>query len=43
VFKRRLVKLGLEREDAIQINSGLRAGERILSRGAIFVDNEWRQ
>ena len=43
VFKRRLVKLGLEREDAIQINAGLNAGERILSRGAIFVDNEWRQ
>jgi cytochrome c oxidase cbb3-type subunit 3 len=31
------------REDAIQINAGLNAGERILSRGAIFVDNEWRQ
>jgi cobalt-zinc-cadmium efflux system membrane fusion protein len=43
VFKRRLVKLGLEREDAIQISAGLNAGERVLSRGAIFVDNEWRQ
>jgi membrane fusion protein, heavy metal efflux system len=43
VFKRRLVTLGLEREDSIQINAGLKAGERILSRGAIFVDNEWRQ
>jgi cobalt-zinc-cadmium efflux system membrane fusion protein len=43
VFKRRLVKVGLEREDAIQISAGLKAGERVLSRGAIFVDNEWRQ
>ncbi len=43
VFKRRLVTLGLERDDSIQINAGLKAGERILSRGAIFVDNEWRQ
>ncbi len=40
----RLVSIGgLSAMDSIQINAGLNAGERILSRGAIFVDNEWRQ
>jgi cobalt-zinc-cadmium efflux system membrane fusion protein len=26
-----------------QIRSGLSAGELVVARGAIFVDNEWRQ
>jgi cobalt-zinc-cadmium efflux system membrane fusion protein len=43
MFRRRLVKLGIEQDDRIQIREGLKAGERILARGAIFVDNEWRQ
>jgi cobalt-zinc-cadmium efflux system membrane fusion protein len=42
-FKRRIVKLGLEQDDRIQVREGLKAGEQILTRGAIFVDNEWRQ
>jgi cobalt-zinc-cadmium efflux system membrane fusion protein len=43
LFKRRNVKLGMEQEGRAQIREGLKAGERVLGRGAIFVDNEWRQ
>jgi cobalt-zinc-cadmium efflux system membrane fusion protein len=43
VFRRRLVKLGMEQDDRIEVLGGLKVGERILTRGAIFVDNEWRQ
>ncbi|MGZ5895436.1 MAG: efflux RND transporter periplasmic adaptor subunit [Xanthobacteraceae bacterium] len=42
-FRRRPVKLGLEQDGRIQIRAGLKGGERILARGAIFVNNEWRQ
>jgi cobalt-zinc-cadmium efflux system membrane fusion protein len=43
LFKRRNVTLGMEQEGRAQIRDGLKAGERVLERGAIFVDNEWRQ
>ena len=43
VFRRRPVKIGMEQEGRMQIREGLKAGERIVARGAIFVDNEWRQ
>lgn len=43
VFERRKVELGAETGNRIQIVSGLAAGERVVGRGAIFVDNEWRQ
>ena len=43
LFKRRKVKLGMEQEGRVQIREGLREGERVVTRGAIFVDNEWRQ
>jgi len=42
-FRRRQVKLGIEQEGRVQIQQGLSAGELIVARGAIFVDNEWRQ
>jgi len=42
-FKRRPVKLGLEQDGAIQIRDGLKPGEIVVGRGAIFIDNEWRQ
>jgi cobalt-zinc-cadmium efflux system membrane fusion protein len=42
-FRRRIVKLGIEQDDRVQVREGLKAGERVLTRGAIFVDNEWRQ
>jgi cobalt-zinc-cadmium efflux system membrane fusion protein len=43
LFKRRKVKLGMEQEGRVQIREGLKEGERVVTRGAIFVDNEWRQ
>ena len=43
VFERRKVKIGLEQDGRVQIRDGLKAGEQVVGRGAIFVDNEWRQ
>ena len=43
VFKRRIVEVGIEQAGLVQIRSGLKLGETIVVRGAIFVDNEWRQ
>lgn len=43
LFARRIVQIGVEQDDRVQIRSGLAVGERVVSRGAIFVDNEWKQ
>jgi cobalt-zinc-cadmium efflux system membrane fusion protein len=43
LFRRRNVKIGLEQDGRTQIREGLKLGELVLARGAIFVDNEWRQ
>lgn len=43
VFQRRPVKIGLEQDGRVQIRDGLIPGEIVVGRGAIFVDNEWRQ
>jgi membrane fusion protein, heavy metal efflux system len=43
VFQRRKVKAGVEQNGLVQIRDGLRPGERVVARGAIFVDNEWKQ
>jgi cobalt-zinc-cadmium efflux system membrane fusion protein len=43
VFEHRPVKIGREQDGRIQIREGLKAGERVVARGAIFVDNEWKQ
>jgi cobalt-zinc-cadmium efflux system membrane fusion protein len=43
LFRRRKVTLGIEQEGRMQIREGLEAGELVAGRGAIFVDNEWRQ
>jgi cobalt-zinc-cadmium efflux system membrane fusion protein len=43
LFKRRLVEIGTQQDGLTQIRSGLEAGEKVVGRGAIFVDNEWRQ
>ena len=43
LFERRQVKLGLEQEGRLLVRSGLTGGERVVARGAIFIDNEWRQ
>ncbi len=43
IFERRKVTLGLEQDGRVQIRTGLKAGEIVVGRGAIFVDNEWKQ
>jgi len=43
MFKRRLVEIGMQQDGLTQIRSGLALGEMVVARGAIFVDNEWRQ
>jgi cobalt-zinc-cadmium efflux system membrane fusion protein len=43
LFRRRPVTLGIEQEGRMQIREGLKTGELVAGRGAIFVDNEWRQ
>ncbi|MGB9368683.1 MAG: efflux RND transporter periplasmic adaptor subunit [Xanthobacteraceae bacterium] len=42
LFARRKVRLGMEREGRVQILDGLAAGEHVVGRGAVFVDNESR-
>ena len=43
VFQRRHVKLGRYVEGLVHIQDGLSAGDAIVARGAIFIDNEWKQ
>ncbi len=40
VFERRQVQLGGEANGQVQVTAGLKPGERVVGRGAIFVDNE---
>jgi cobalt-zinc-cadmium efflux system membrane fusion protein len=43
LFKRRVVEIGMQQDGLVQIRGGLDDGEKVVARGAIFVDNEWRQ
>jgi cobalt-zinc-cadmium efflux system membrane fusion protein len=43
LFRRRKVEIGIQQDGFTQIRKGLDAGELVVARGAIFVDNEWRQ
>jgi cobalt-zinc-cadmium efflux system membrane fusion protein len=43
LFKRRVVEIGIQQNGLTQIRRGLADGELVVGRGAIFVDNEWRQ
>jgi cobalt-zinc-cadmium efflux system membrane fusion protein len=43
LFKRRVVDIGIQQDGLTQIRKGLDSGELVVARGAIFVDNEWRQ
>jgi cobalt-zinc-cadmium efflux system membrane fusion protein len=43
LFRRRSVKIGIEQNGCVQVSNGLRVGEVVVSRGAIFVDNESRR
>jgi cobalt-zinc-cadmium efflux system membrane fusion protein len=42
MFQRRKVKVGLERDGLVQVLDGITAGEQVVGRGAVFVDNESR-
>ena len=42
LFHRRKVKIGIERDGRVQVLEGINAGEQIIGRGAVFVDNESR-
>lgn len=42
-FKRREVTTGGEQGGYVRVTRGLHAGEKIATRGAIFIDNEWHQ
>jgi cobalt-zinc-cadmium efflux system membrane fusion protein len=42
-FERRKVTVGTEQDGRMRVIEGLSAGEHVLARGAIFVQNEWQQ
>lgn len=42
-FKRRKIEVGLEQDGRLQVVSGLAANESVISRGVIYVENEWKQ
>lgn len=43
LFQRRKVTTGREQDGFVQVKDGLKPGEMVATRGAIFIDNEWRQ
>jgi cobalt-zinc-cadmium efflux system membrane fusion protein len=43
VLQRRRVKVGMEQDGRLQIRDGLKSGDLVVSRGAIFVQNELDQ
>jgi cobalt-zinc-cadmium efflux system membrane fusion protein len=43
LFERRPVRIGIEQDGQMQIREGLTPGELAVARGAIFLDNQWRQ
>jgi cobalt-zinc-cadmium efflux system membrane fusion protein len=43
LFERRLIKAGLEQDGRTEIRDGLKMGDRVIGRGAIFVQNESQQ
>ena len=42
-FQRRKIKAGREQGGYVQVRDGVKVGELVVTRGAIFIDNEWRQ
>jgi cobalt-zinc-cadmium efflux system membrane fusion protein len=43
LFERRPVRIGIEQDGQVQIRDGLAPGDLAVARGAIFLDNQWRQ
>ena len=42
-FQRRPVVLGQEENGRVAVLDGLKTGDTVVGRGAIFIDNEWKQ
>jgi len=42
MFQRRAIQIGMEQDGQIQILDGVRPGERVAARGAIFLDNQFQ-
>ena len=42
-FVRKPVRIGIEQDGQVEIREGLAPGELAVARGAIFLDNQWRQ
>jgi cobalt-zinc-cadmium efflux system membrane fusion protein len=42
-FQRRRVQIGAERDGKLSVVAGLTENDSVIGRGAIFVDNQWRQ
>lgn len=43
IFERRTVTLGMEQDGRFEIKDGVAVGDRVVTVGAIFVENEWQQ
>jgi len=43
LFQRRRVKVGWKQNGRLQVGDGLKPGDLVVGRGAIFVNNEWQQ
>src|SRR5262247_1975056 len=43
VLQRRKIRVGMEQDGRLQVRDGLKSGELVVSRGAIFVQNELDQ
>jgi membrane fusion protein, heavy metal efflux system len=41
-FQRRKIKVGIERDGLVQVLDGIKPGDQVVGRGALFVDNESR-
>lgn len=42
-FERRPVTLGAQQDGRVAVRNGLASGDKVIGRGAIFIDNEWKQ
>ncbi len=42
VFQRRTIQIGMEQDGRIQVLDGVRPGEQVAARGAIFLDNQFQ-
>jgi membrane fusion protein, heavy metal efflux system len=38
-----VVQVSTQQNGLVEITKGVREGEKVVARGTIFVDNEWRQ